>query len=117
MYVCFLDPKKAYDRVNREALWPLLRMYDVGGKLLNSLKSVYVSILACDRVKESEGECFRIDNGVRQVSIMSPWLFNVYMNAVVKQFKMGMERREESGYSLSSCMQMSWFYVVSRRKT
>ena len=38
----FMDLKKVYDRVNREALWQVLRMYDVGGKLLNGIKSIYV---------------------------------------------------------------------------
>ena len=43
--------EKAYDKVNREALWQMLRMYDVGGKLLNEIKSIYVNSLACIRVK------------------------------------------------------------------
>ena len=30
VYVCFINLEKAYDRVNREALWQMLRMYDVG---------------------------------------------------------------------------------------
>ena len=34
MYVDFMDLEKAYDRVNREALWQVLRMYDMGGKLV-----------------------------------------------------------------------------------
>ena len=34
-----------------------------------------------------------IDSGVRQGCIMSPWLFHVYMDAVMKDVKMGMERR------------------------
>ena len=32
----FIDFEKAYNRVNMEALWQVLRMYDVGGKLLKS---------------------------------------------------------------------------------
>ena len=45
-----MDLEKAYDRVKREALLQVLRMYDVGGKLLN-IKSMYVSSLACIREK------------------------------------------------------------------
>ena len=32
VYVGIINLKKAYDRVNREALWQVLKMYDVGGK-------------------------------------------------------------------------------------
>ena len=49
------------------------------GKLLNSIKIVYVNSLACVGVKGWESECFRNDNGVRQVCIMSLWLFSVYI--------------------------------------
>ena len=52
----FYGSEKVYHRVNREALWQLLRMYDVGGKLLNGIKSMYVNSLAC------VGEYFRIDS-------------------------------------------------------
>ena len=38
MYVGFMDLEKAYDRVNREALWWVLGMYDVGSKLLNGVR-------------------------------------------------------------------------------
>ena len=31
----FIHLKKAYDRVDKEALWQMLRMCDVGGKLLS----------------------------------------------------------------------------------
>ena len=60
----FMDLKKAYDRVNREALWEVLRMYDVGGKPLNEIKSMYVCSLACVRVKGGESKYFMINSGV-----------------------------------------------------
>ena len=48
---------------------------------------------------------------------MSSWLFNVYMDAVMKEVKMGMGRRGENGNYLTSCMQMTWFCVMSWRRT
>ena len=72
LYVGFIDLEKAHDRVNREALWQVLRMYDVVGKLLNEIKSMYVDSSACVRVKGGESERFRIDSGVRQGCTMSP---------------------------------------------
>ena len=35
----------------------------------------------------------RIDSGIRLGCIMSPWLFNIYMDGVIKEGKMGMGRR------------------------
>ena len=89
MYVGFMDLEKEY---NREALWQVLRTYDVNGKTLNGIKSMYVNSLAFVRIKGGESECFRINSGVRQGCIISPWFFNVYIDAVMK-VKMGMGRR------------------------
>ena len=50
-HVGFMNLEKAYDRVNRESLWQVLRMYDAGGKLLNGFKSMCVNSLAYVRVK------------------------------------------------------------------
>ena len=51
VYVGCMDLEKAYGRVNKEALWQVLWMYDVGGKLLNGIKSMYINSLACVRVE------------------------------------------------------------------
>ena len=40
IYIGFMDLEKTYFRVNREALWQVLGMYDVGGKFLNGIKSI-----------------------------------------------------------------------------
>ena len=73
----FIDLEKAYDKVNKEALWQVVRMYDSYN---------------CVKVKGGEIERFRIYSGVRQGCIMSPWIFNVYMNAEIREVKMGMGR-------------------------
>ena len=57
----------------------------LGGKRLSGIKSRYVDSSACVRVQGGESERFRIDSGVRQGHIISPWLFNVYMDAVLKE--------------------------------
>ena len=54
MYVSFIDLEKVYNKVNREALWHMLREYDVRGKLLSGIKSMYVDSSACVRVKRGE---------------------------------------------------------------
>ena len=41
--VCFafLDLEKAYDRVDRDAMWNVLRVYGIGGRLLRGVKILY----------------------------------------------------------------------------
>ena len=43
----FIDFVKAYDTVNKKALWQVLRIFDVSGKLLSGIKNMYVDSLAC----------------------------------------------------------------------
>ena len=54
----------------------LEKVYYRRGKLFSGINSIYVDSSACIRVKGGESEWFRIDSGVRQGCIMSPWLFN-----------------------------------------
>ena len=64
VYVGLRDLKKTYDRVNREALWWVLRMYDVVGKLLKGIKSIYVIIPFSVRVKGGVYVCVSGSMGV-----------------------------------------------------
>ena len=51
----FIDVEKAYDKVNREVLWQVLRMYDVGDKPLSVIKNMYLNSLAYVRVMSGLG--------------------------------------------------------------
>ena len=68
-------------------------MYGVGGKLLKAVQSLYIDSKACKRlvlvivrlvrVQNDVSEWFPDNVGLRQGCVMSPWLFNVYMNGMV----------------------------------
>src|SRR5678816_4327159 len=75
--------RQAYDRINKEALWQVLVIYGVGSRLLNGIKSMYDDSGACVRINGVNGDWFRINSGVRQGCVMSPWLFNLYMDGVM----------------------------------
>ena len=57
-------------------------MYGVGGKLLKAVRSVYADSRACVRVGNDVSEWFPVNVGLRQGFLMSPWLFNVYMDGI-----------------------------------
>ena len=73
----------AYDTIGRHGMWQMLRVYGVGGKLLNAVQNFYVDSMACVRVGNDVSEWFPANVGLRQGWAMSPWLFNVYMDGVV----------------------------------
>ena len=70
-------------------------MFNVGGKLLNGIKIIYVDSMyvACVKGKYGESEAFRINSGVGKGSMMSPLLFNIYMDPLMKEAKIGLWRR------------------------
>ena len=85
VYFAFLDLEKAYDRVDRDAMWNVLRLYGIGGRLLRGVKSLYVGSKACVRVGNEVSEWFPVRVGLRQGCVMSPWLFNLYIDGVARE--------------------------------
>ena len=108
-------------RVDREDLWQVLKMYKAKGKLLR-IKSLYVNSVACGRIKGGERECFKSNSGVSEGCIVSPCLFHVDMDGVMREVKKGIEKMgvrflEEvrSGDCLASCMQVTWFCAMNQK--
>ena len=97
LYVAYMDLEKAYDRIDRDAMWRVLSMYGINGKLLAAVKSLYERSEARVRVCREEGEWFRVRVGLRQGCVMSPWLFNVFMDGVMKEVR---ERAGDVGATL-----------------
>ena len=64
-------------------MWQMLRVYGVGVKLFKAVQSFYKESRACVRVGNDVSEWFPVIVGLRQGCVMSPWLFNVYMDGVV----------------------------------
>ena len=87
MYVAYMDLEKAYDRIDREAMWRVLRMYGVDGKLLRGIKSFYDESEACVRVCRRESDWFSVKVGLRQGCVMSPWMFNMFMDGVMREVR------------------------------
>ena len=84
LYMCFVDLKAAYDTVNREALLVIMEQYGVSKKLCNIIRSFYQGTKAAVRVEGELTEWFEIVNGLRQGCLLSPILFNIYIDYVLK---------------------------------
>ena len=66
-------------------MWQMLRVYGVGVKLLKAVQSFHVESRACVRVGNYVSEWFPVNVGLIKGCVMSPWLFNVYMDGVVRE--------------------------------
>ena len=66
-------------------MWNVLRLYGIGVRLLGGVESLYVGSKACVRVGNEVSEWFPVRVGLRQGCVMSPWLFNLYIDGVVRE--------------------------------
>ena len=86
-FCAFIDFRKAYDTINREKLWRRLSDIGVGGKLFRSVQALYSSVTSCVRVNSLHTDWFDVKCGLRQGCILSPILFNLYINDLALYLK------------------------------
>jgi hypothetical protein len=83
-YVAFIDFKKAFDRVPREALWYILSKKGISQRLLNLLKSMYDSSKYAVRLERNKiSPQFSSNVGVMQGCQLSPILFILFIEELV----------------------------------
>ena len=86
-YCAFVDFTKAFDLLNRNALWLKLEKLKVSSKMVNMLKGVYKQVNAKILTPNTFTESFEYKWGVKQGCILSPTLFNLFINDLSKFFK------------------------------
>ena len=83
--ICALDLSKAFDKVNHCGLFiKLMRRY-IPVQLLQTLECLFSCCWTCIKWKSATSSFFRIDSGVRQGSVLSPFMFALYIDDVVKK--------------------------------
>ena len=87
VYLCFLDASKAFDRVNHQVLFEKLQKRGVPGYLVRILAFWYTNQKMAIRWGSIISDCFHVSNGVRQGGILSPFLFNLYMDDLSTKLK------------------------------
>jgi hypothetical protein len=85
VFCCFIDLQKAYDSINREALWVLLAAYGVPAKIISLLRDLHDGSKAVVRLDGVTSEPFDVRTGVRQGCVGAPLLFNVFIDAIVRR--------------------------------
>ena len=78
IYFCFIDYAKAFDCVDHNKLWKILKQKGIPDHLTCLLRNLYASQEATVRTGHGTTDWFQIGKGVHQGCILSPCLFNLY---------------------------------------
>ena len=82
-YHVFIDFKKAFDRVWHEALWATIRKYNVSASIIRAVENLYDKVQSAVLFNSSTGEWFRTAVGVRHGCLLSPTLFNIFLERIM----------------------------------
>ena len=109
IYFCFIDYTKAFDCVSHNKLWKILKEMEIPDHLTCLLRNLYAGQEATVRTGHGT-ELFQIGKGVRQGCIMSPCLFNLYAEYIMRNARLDdtrLESRLPGEISITSDMQMT----------
>ena len=83
LYHVFIDFKKAFDKVWHAALWANMKKYNISTNLIQVIKNLYSVASSAVLFNGSIGDWFRTTVGVRQGCLLSPTLFNMFLERIM----------------------------------
>ena len=84
IYFCFIDYAKAFDYVNYNKLWKILKVMGITDHLTCLLRNLYAGQEATVRNGHGTTDWFQIGKGVHQGCILSPCLFNLCAEYIMR---------------------------------
>ena len=91
VYQLFIDFRKAYDSVRREALYNILIEFGIPKKLVRLIKMCLTETYSRVRVGKNLSEMFPIRNGLKQEDALSPLLFNFVLEYAIKRVQVNQD--------------------------
>ena len=83
LYHVFIDFKKAFDRVWHATLWATMRKYNISANLVRTIEQLYDKATSVVQMNGSIGDWFRTTVGVRQGCLLSPTIFNIFLERIM----------------------------------
>ena len=88
IYFSFIDYAKAFDCVDHNKLWKILKEMGIPDHLTCLLRNLYASQEAMVRTGHVTTDRFQIGKGIRQGCVLSPWLFNLYAEYIMQNARL-----------------------------
>ena len=89
IYFCFIDYAKAFDYVDHNKLWKILKEMGIPDHLICLLRNLYAGQKATVRARHGMIDRFQIEKGIRQGYILSPCLFNLHAEYIMRNARLG----------------------------
>ena len=83
---CFFDYTEVFDCVDHNKLWKILKEMEIPDHLTCLLRNLYAGQEATVRTGHGTTDWFQIGKGVRQGCIVSPCLFNLYAEYIMRNW-------------------------------
>ena len=96
LYCVFVDLKKAFDSIYRNALWLKLYRQGIQGKMLRVIKDMYEKAKSCVKHCNSYSDFFKCSLGLRQGEVISPIMFSLF----IEDLELFLQRDVHSGLLL-----------------
>ena len=90
-YQVFIDLSKAYDTIDRTRMEQILQAYGVGPRMLRILRQFWDNHQVVTKQATFFGKPFKATRGVTQGDIISPMLFNIAVDAVIRAWERDMK--------------------------
>ena len=84
IYFCFIDYAKAFDCVDHNKVWQILKEMGIPDHLTCLLRNLYVGQEATVRTGHGTTDWFQIGKGICQGCILSPCLFKLYAEYIMR---------------------------------
>ena len=84
LYINFIDYEKAFDSVDREIMWKLLRHYGVPEKIISFIRCTFQDMSSKIAHAGQLSESFEVKTAVRQGCLLSPFLFLLVIDWIMK---------------------------------
>lgn len=84
LYIVFVDFRKAFDSVDRQMLWKVLRVFGCPDRFINIIRQFHEGTMGRVVVGKQESSSIQMNHGTKQGCVLAPTLFTLFLTIVLE---------------------------------